>query len=430
MPKRISFKKTVATATGFCTGLFTAMQLHAVRIVVVGGLAMFFCLAGAPMASAAPPCCGVTNIAKDGQITAKEANGTRTFQFHVADPAQLRGLRVGAPVYANFDTKQVSLDGKKPCCKILNVTTAAKQPAPGETSSAPKNKPSGTRAPKKQTTTVQVPKVDVTASEGSTAVAIRGRPATPAAGRAVNDAFRRALAKSAVRRASETAMHAQLRTTSPIALVNGYWVIPIDLGRIYNDSTVRAALSPDIMGAIERQHVGLVFIANEFADSFQIPRGDLSHMMGVNALQIKTTGSWLHPSGGGLNIMTALNWIGGAFNSFMAWWQNREADKNNEDCEDKGPTGDCDGDGTDNEHDVCPFDPTCGGIDDKEGFVGCVIITCRIFTTQSGEQMHTVIQQVAQQIRHSQAANILELGLATAERPAISVAFPPSQYPN
>ena len=128
MPKRISFKKTVATATGFCTGLFTAMQLHAVRIVVVGGLALF-CLAGAPMASAAPPCCGVTNIAKDGQITAKETNGARTFQFQVTDPALLRGLRVGAPVYANFDTKQVSLDGKKPCCTIVKISTAAKQPA-------------------------------------------------------------------------------------------------------------------------------------------------------------------------------------------------------------------------------------------------------------------------------------------------------------
>ena len=429
MHQRISLKHWIATTSGLCRAWAAAKRWRTLRSVIVGGLTLF-CLSGVLTASAAPACCAVTNITKSGEITARETNGEHTFQFQVTNPALLRALRVGSPVYANFDTKQVSLDGKKPCCTILNISTAAKQPAPGETSSAPKNKPSGTRAPKKQTTTVQVPKVDVTASEGSTATAIRGRPATPAAGRAVNDAFRRALAKSAVRRASETAMHAQLRTTSPIALVNGYWVIPIDLGRIYNDSTVRAALSPDIMGAIEGQHVGLVFIANEFADSFQIPRGDLSNMMGVNALQIKTTGSWLHPSGGGLNIMTALNWIGGAFNWVMAWWQNREADKSQKDCADTGPTGDCDDDGTDNEHDVCPFDPTCGGIDDKEGFVGCVIITCRIFTTQSGEQMHTAIQQVAQQIRHSKAANIQQLGLATAERPAISVAFPPSQYPN
>jgi hypothetical protein len=53
---------------------------------------------------------------------------------------------------------------------------------PDKSPAASKNKPSGTTAPKKQTTTVQVPKVDVTASEGSTATAIRGRPATSATG--------------------------------------------------------------------------------------------------------------------------------------------------------------------------------------------------------------------------------------------------------
>jgi hypothetical protein len=147
----------------------------------VVGLTLF-CLAGAPTASAAAPCCGVTEIAKNGLITAKESKGTRTFQFQVADPALRSRLRVGAPVYANFDTKQVSLDGKKPCCTILKISTAAKQPVPGTTPAAPKNKPSGTTAPSKQTTTVQIPKVDVTASEGSTATAIRGRPATSATG--------------------------------------------------------------------------------------------------------------------------------------------------------------------------------------------------------------------------------------------------------
>jgi hypothetical protein len=124
----------------------------------------------------------VTSIAKSGQVTAQETRGARTFEFQVADPALRRGLRVGSPVYANFDTKQVSLDGKKSCCTILKISTAAKQPVPGTTPAAPKNKPSGTTAPKKQTTTVQVPKVDVTTSEGSTATAIRGRPATSATG--------------------------------------------------------------------------------------------------------------------------------------------------------------------------------------------------------------------------------------------------------
>ena len=177
MPQQISPKHLIATKTGLCVDLAAALRWPAVKIVVVGGLTLFW-LAGTTTASAASPCCGVTNIAKDGQITAQETRGARTFQFQVADPALRSKLRIGSPVYANFDTKQVSLDGKKSCCTILKISTAAKQPVPGMTP-APKNKPSGTTAPSKQTTTVQVPKVDVTASEGSTATAIRGRPATP-----------------------------------------------------------------------------------------------------------------------------------------------------------------------------------------------------------------------------------------------------------
>ena len=161
MYQRISLKQQVATVTVLHTGLVSTMRLRTMRKAMVAGLALLW-FNGAPIASAATPCCGVTNISRDGQVTAQETRGARTFQFHVADPAQLRGLRVGAPVYANFDTKQVSLDGKKPCCKILNISTAARQPVPGTTPAAPKNKPSGTTAPTK-TTTVQLPKVDVTA---------------------------------------------------------------------------------------------------------------------------------------------------------------------------------------------------------------------------------------------------------------------------
>ena len=242
--------------------------------------------------------------------------------------------------------------------------------------------------------------------------------------RPLHVAYRAALSQPAARSASDAEIRAQLRTTPPIAFVNGYWVIPIDLSRIYNQPSLRATLLPYVGGPIGGQHVGLVFIANEFAGSFQIPRADLLHMMGVNALRIKATGSWLHPSGGGVNIMTAIDWIQGAVNWFMAWRQNRQEEQTKKDCKDKGPTGDCDGDGTANEDDVCPYDPKCGG--KKGGFVGCVIITCRMFTTQFGEQMNTVIQQVAQQIRYSgQTANVVSLGQAGVGRPAINVAFPP-----
>ena len=88
-------------------------------------------------AAAAEACCNVTNIANDGEITAQESRGARTFQFQVADPALRSKLRVGTPVYANFDTKQVSLDGKKPCCTIVKISSATKQPVPGTAPAVP-----------------------------------------------------------------------------------------------------------------------------------------------------------------------------------------------------------------------------------------------------------------------------------------------------
>jgi Cu/Ag efflux protein CusF len=78
-------------------------------------------------ALAATPCCGVTEIAANGQVTARELNGNRTIRFQVTDAALLRGLKPGAPVFANFDTGQVSLDGKRACCKITQVSVAAAQ---------------------------------------------------------------------------------------------------------------------------------------------------------------------------------------------------------------------------------------------------------------------------------------------------------------
>lgn len=146
MHQRISFKRLVATKTGPSVDSAAALRWPAVKIAVVAGLTLFW-LAGASTASAAAPCCGVTNIAKDGQITAQETRGARTFQFQVADPALRSRLRVGSPVYANFDTKQVSLDGKKPCCTMLKISTAAKQPVPGTTPGGTPPRPDTIRQP-------------------------------------------------------------------------------------------------------------------------------------------------------------------------------------------------------------------------------------------------------------------------------------------
>ena len=144
MNQRISLTRSAETKTGLQLALAAALRLHAAKLVVVGGLTLFW-LPWSLTASAADACCGVTNITKSGQITAQETHGARTFQFQVPDPSLLRGLRVGSPVYANFDTRQVSLDGKKSCCTILRISTAAKQPVPDKTPSGTPSQPMGTR---------------------------------------------------------------------------------------------------------------------------------------------------------------------------------------------------------------------------------------------------------------------------------------------
>ena len=156
----------------------SAATLRRCAITIAALVTVVLYLPASTPALAATACCKVTNIAANGQVTALEINGTRTIAFEVTDAGLLRSIEPGAPVYANFDTKQVSLDGKKACCKMLSNSTAAKQTEPATATAESKNKPSGTAAPSKQTT-VQVPKVDVTAAEGSTATAIRGKPATP-----------------------------------------------------------------------------------------------------------------------------------------------------------------------------------------------------------------------------------------------------------
>lgn len=108
------------------------------RIMIPLVLAVLTGASGSTMAAAA--CCQVTEIAADGQVTAAERNGTRLFQFRVGNPGMLRGLRVGSPVFANFDNGQVSLDGRRACCRILRIAKApasaparAARPAPAAT---------------------------------------------------------------------------------------------------------------------------------------------------------------------------------------------------------------------------------------------------------------------------------------------------------
>ena len=93
------------------------------RFVLVALLLATAVLAAAPEAVAASPCCGITRIDVKSQLVTAKENGTgRTFTFKVSDVKLLNSLRVGQGVYANFGTKQVSIDGKASCCSMVSVS--------------------------------------------------------------------------------------------------------------------------------------------------------------------------------------------------------------------------------------------------------------------------------------------------------------------
>ena len=68
------------------------------------------------------PCCSITSInAATGVVTAQEKATGRSFQFQVSNSALLKSLKAGQPVWANFSTQKVSVDGAQPCCSIVSL---------------------------------------------------------------------------------------------------------------------------------------------------------------------------------------------------------------------------------------------------------------------------------------------------------------------
>jgi hypothetical protein len=90
-------------------------------------------------AFAGEPCCAVTSVnASTGMVTAVETATGRSFQFGVTNAALLKTLHAGSPIYANFTSKQVSVDGATPCCGIVSLSAAGKAAA---TPAAPASSP-------------------------------------------------------------------------------------------------------------------------------------------------------------------------------------------------------------------------------------------------------------------------------------------------
>jgi len=96
----------------------------------------------APYAHAAPPCCSITAINQQSEIVTAKVNATgQVFEFKVTSQVSLQSLRVGEAIYANFTTRQVSLDGKTPCGSIVGVGPTKGPLAPTTPSKPPSTPP-------------------------------------------------------------------------------------------------------------------------------------------------------------------------------------------------------------------------------------------------------------------------------------------------
>ncbi len=70
--------------------------------------------------------CAVTAVeARTGTVTAKVNATGQSFTFRAGDARALLSMKVGSSVYANFTTRQVSLDGGSACCPITSGPPAA-----------------------------------------------------------------------------------------------------------------------------------------------------------------------------------------------------------------------------------------------------------------------------------------------------------------
>jgi len=97
-------------------------------VVTPAALACLFALAPRAMAQGAP-CCSITAIdSRAAIVTAKVNVSGQTFQFRANDPKLVSSMRVGQAVYANFKTKQVSLDSRQVCCTIVGGPADSGQP--------------------------------------------------------------------------------------------------------------------------------------------------------------------------------------------------------------------------------------------------------------------------------------------------------------
>ena len=97
-----------------------AIRMFAIGALCLETLSVFAARNSYPQAP--PPAASVTSVdARTGVVTAKVNASGQQFEFTLSNAAQVKTLRIGQPVYANFTTKQVSLDGQHVAGQIISV---------------------------------------------------------------------------------------------------------------------------------------------------------------------------------------------------------------------------------------------------------------------------------------------------------------------
>src|SRR5712691_569283 len=97
------------------------------KMIRLGSVLLVVVLLAAPAARAqALLPCSITAIdARTGVVSANVNASGAAFQFRVTNAKLVAGLHVGEGVYANFTTRDVSLDGKRTLGVIISPPQAA-----------------------------------------------------------------------------------------------------------------------------------------------------------------------------------------------------------------------------------------------------------------------------------------------------------------
>lgn len=258
--------------------------------------------------------------------------------------------------------------------------------------------------------------------------------------RVVASAYRTAITQPAVRDASAAEIRRQLRTVKPIAHVNGRWVTPIDMSRVYTLPTVRGALDANLRGTVAEGRLsdilranpgarfGLAFTPDRLAGNvLGDVRVDILASLGGNITDVGGTAGKIGEQLEDSFIKLVVDFVIELGEKFVDWVMglfdgdadlaidDPDADPDGDGIPNKHDADD-DGDGVNDEEDRYPYDPgasICSGCGPcpfgnclGDGFVG--------FTNRFSTEMTAVVQSA---LRLNPQASL------GAQAPAIQLAF-------